>query len=533
MQRGVALLGRKRRRGGTIGVLILRRRVFYSCNLSLALNYYCNSLRDGVSGKESGIGMHLIVHFQSIALWAVIDFCISLFAAAHVILHKRDARATVGWVGVIWLAPFLGTTLYLLLGINRIERHARRKRPTTILNIDPRIETIARDESLSNPSLRDLMRLANTITGLPLTGGNCVEKLLNGDEAYPAMIDTIDSAQHSVTMATYIFDRDHVGLRFVDALGRAAARGVEVRVLIDNVGAGYRFPTIAGPLRRANVRTAYFLPTLLPWRLHYSNLRNHRKTLIVDGKIAFTGGMNIRQGHELATARHSLTRDTHFRIVGPVVSQLQEMFAIDWRFTTQETLRGDPWFTQADQAGSVAARCIADGPDEDLDRTRKLLIGAISVARSSVAIVTPYFLPDDTLITALNIAAMRGVTVDIFIPEFGNLRFVEWAAAAQHWQVLQHGCRLWLTPPPFDHTKLTLVDNEWALIGSTNWDPRSMRLNFELNVELYSTLFGAELAQLIEQRRQCGYRLTLQQVKARPLWKRLRNGVVRLLSPYL
>lgn len=477
--------------------------------------------------------MQLFEQLESIAVWAVIDFCVSFLAAAHVVLHKRSARAAVGWMGVIWLAPFLGTSLYLLLGINRIERHAKRKRPSTTVELEPCVVPIADEHSVANPNLRDLMRLAGTISGLPLTAGNSVQTLVDGDEAYPAMLAAIDQATQSVTLATYIFDRDRVGLQFVAALGRAVSRGVRVRVLIDNVGASYRFPTVLGPLRRAHVPVAFFLPTLLPWRLQYSNLRNHRKVLIVDGRIAFTGGMNIRQGHEVKIPSRGPVRDLHFRIVGPVVGQLQEIFAVDWRFTTDELLSGPEWFACAEDSGAVAARCIADGPDESLDRTRKLLHGAISVARKSIAIVTPYFLPDDALITALNIAAMRGVTVDIFVPERGNLRFVQWAATSQYWQVLEHGCRLWLTPPPFDHTKIMLVDEEWALVGSTNWDPRSLRLNFELNVELYSTQCGAQLAELVGARRQAGRRLTLADVNSRPLLIQLRDGVARLLSPYL
>src|SRR5262249_52682048 len=153
--------------------------------------------------------------------------------------------------------------------------------------------------------------------------------------------------------------------------------------------------------------------------------------------------------------------------------------ADDWAFTTGEVLRGERWFPRLEPAGEALARGIADGPDEDFERLRLTLLGAITCARSSVAIVTPYFLPDAALITTLNVAAMRGVEVDILVPAEGNLRVVQWAATAQLWQVLQRGCRVWLTPPPFDHTKLTVVDGTWVLLGSSNWDPRSLRLNFE------------------------------------------------------
>lgn len=477
--------------------------------------------------------MQLIELLRSLAIWAIVDFCVATVASAHVVLHKRNSRAAVGWVGAIWFAPFVGTTLYLLLGINRIERHAKRKRPQAFVDLPTCVVPLAEADSIASHSLRDLNQLAQRITGLPLTAGNSVDLLINGDEAYPAMLASIVGAQRTITLATYIFDRDRIGLQFVEALGAAVRRGVQVRVLIDGVGATYRWPTVRRALQRAGVDIAFFLPTLVPWRLHYSNLRNHRKLLIVDGETAYTGGMNIREGNMEDNRGRRAIRDVHFRMCGPIVAQLQEIFVIDWRFTTGELLSGPDWFHCSVPRGQVAARCVADGPDEDLDRVRKLLHGAISVARQSIVIVTPYFLPDDSLITALNVAALRGIQVDIFLPECGNLRFVQWASAAQLWQVLEHGARVWLTPPPFDHAKLMLVDQEWALIGSTNWDPRSLRLNFEGNVELYSAELAARLQQLIQLRRSTARELTLEAVNARPLWQRLRDGVVRLASPYL
>lgn len=477
--------------------------------------------------------MQLFLQLHWIAIWAVIDFLVSALASAHVVLHKRNARAAAGWVGVIWLTPFFGTFVYILFGINRIHRHAKRKRPSALAEIEKCSPVVADEAVTLSPKLRDLANLSHRISGQPLRGGNSIRMLVGGDEAYPAMMDAIESASMSISFATYIFDRDQVGLRFVEALRRAVARGVEVRVLVDMVGASYCFPTIMRPLRQAGVRAAYFLPTLVPWRLHYSNLRNHRKLLIIDGAKVYTGGMNIRQGHDLGSNPRWPVRDVQFEITGPVVGQLQETFVIDWRFTTDELLSGPGWFPCPTVTGDVAARSIADGPDEDLDRTRKLLLGAIAVARSSIVILTPYFLPDDALITALNVAALRGVTVDILLPERGNLRFVQWATYAQLWQVLENGCRVWLTPSPFEHSKMMIIDNEWVLIGSSNWDSRSLRLNFELNVEIYSSRFAQEVSGFVDQRRRLSRPLSLLEVESRPLWKKLRDGVARLFSPYL
>ena len=226
-------------------------------------------------------------------------------------------------------------------------------------------------------------------------------------------------------------------------------------------------------------------------------------------------------------------QDLHFRVQGPVVGQLQEAFADDWFFTTRETLRGEEWFGKAENAGPVLARGVTDGPDEDLDKLRWTLLGALSIARYSVRIMTPYFLPDPALVSALNLAAMRGVQVDILLPAKNNLPFVHWASRAMWWQVLEHGCRIWLTPPPFDHTKLMLVDGGWALVGSANWDARSLRLNFEYNLECYDVELAKNLEGLIEGKKIHSHLVTMAEVDGRPLPARLRDGLARLLMPYL
>lgn len=227
------------------------------------------------------------------------------------------------------------------------------------------------------------------------------------------------------------------------------------------------------------------MPPVIPWRFQHTNLRTHRKILVVDGKAGFTGGMNIREGHCLAANPRFPVRDLHFRVLGPVVSQTQEVFADVWTFCTGEILEGNRWFPKIEPQGSALARGLPDGPDEDFESFRMTLFGAIASAESSILVVTPYFLPDAALMTALNVAAMRGLVVDVVLPERNNIPLIQWAATAQLWQVLGRGCRVWLTPPPFDHMKLMVVDGMAAIVGSANWDPRSLRLNFEFNLESY------------------------------------------------
>jgi cardiolipin synthase A/B len=472
-------------------------------------------------------------------LLAALTLALNLWASGHAVLHKRDTLSATAWAGLIWTAPLLGAGLYFLLGINRIRRRARSLRARS-----PRLQVPAASPCCSPEALAGLLppgavhlsalaRLVGDVTQRPLLLGNRVAPLGGDPPAYPAMLQAIDEATRSVALATYIFDNDRAGALFLEVLHRAVGRGVEVRVLIDDVGARYSAPSIVRPLRRAAVPVARFLPRWLPWAVPYANLRNHRKILVVDGRCGFTGGMNVREGHypELRP-RHPL-QDLHFRVEGPVVAHLQEAFAEDWAFCTGELLQGERWFPALEPAGAAPVRGIADGPDEDFEKLRLTLLGALACARSSVLIVTPYFLPDAGLITALNVTALRGVAVDVVLPERNNLRLVQWASTALLWQVLERGCRVWLSPPPFDHSKLMVVDGTWALVGSANWDPRSLRLNFEFNLECYDPELAGLLEGMARAKIRRARRVTLEEVDGRGLAVKVRDGLARLLSPYL
>ena len=465
-------------------------------------------------------------------LAAALAFCSTLLASIHALLNKRDSRAAVLWLGFIWLMPLIGPVLYLALGVNRIRRKALSMRAEK-----PERHAIPLDKGEPNQPeaahLRLLARVVDRVATQSLVSGNRVQPLVNGDEAFPAMLSAIESATTSLSLATYIFDCDQSGKHFVAALGRAVQRGVKVRVLIDDVGARYSWPSVLRDLKRARVTVARFSPTFPLWHFMTMNLRNHRKLLIVDGQTAFTGGINLRQGNLLRENPRRPVQDLHFRIEGPVVTQLQEAFTDDWVFTTHERLDGQAWFPELEECGSISARAIPDGPDEDFEILRWTLLAALAEAQSSVQIVTPYFLPDPALTTALNLAAMRGVRVNILLPANSNLPFVDWASRAMWWQVLERGCRIWLTPPPFDHSKLMIVDGYWVLFGSGNWDPRSLRLNFELGVECYGRELAQAMEAIVQQKLHGAREVTLAEADGRPVLAKLRDAAARLFSPYL
>ena len=466
---------------------------------------------------------------------AILVFIVALSATLHVVLHKRDARAAIGWVGLIWLAPLVGVLLYFLLGMNRIRRRGlglqrERRRSLAAASVWEQPEWLGVQV---RPRHAGLARIAEKVSGRVLLGGNAVQPLMNGDEAYPAMLEAIERAARSVTLCTYIFADDRVGSRFIDALARARGRGVEVRVLIDDVGVRYGFPPAHWALRRAGIPVARFLPILSRSLLAFFNLRIHRKLLVVDGSVAFAGGLNIRANNVIADNPRHPVRDVHFRIAGPIVRQLQDAFVEDWAFTTKEVLEGSCWYAPPAHAGSIAARVITAGPDLDFETMRTLLLGAIASARESIRIMTPYFVPDAGLISALSVAALRGVQVDIVLPARGNISVAQWASRALLWQVLRPGCRVFLLPGPFNHSKLMVVDRSWSLFGTTNWDARSLRLNFELDVECYDPDFAVRMHDFIGRRIAESDHYTLADADGRPYPIRVRDGLARLLSPYL
>ncbi|MCC7339409.1 MAG: cardiolipin synthase [Pirellulaceae bacterium] len=473
-------------------------------------------------------------------VFAGFERVVALTAALHALLKKRETNSVIGWVGLIWLTPLIGSSLYFCFGVNRIQRkgNALQDELERVLSkikvpVPADIALRIKEAKERHPKFAQLVDAVGRLTGRPLLPGNKITPLINGDAAYPAMLAAIDGAQHSISLESYIFDFDDVGERFVDALAAATERGVAVRVLIDDVGAQYSRRSTARELRRRGVTCHMFLPTWYPVWMPHANLRNHRKIMVVDGVIGFTGGINIRAGCILANNPANPTKDLHFQFEGPVVTHLQEAFVTDWAFVTGEVLEGEAWLPLPEFCGESLARGISDGPDEDFERLLMTILAAVAVASRRIVIMTPYFLPDVSLIRALNTAALRGVDVKVLLPGQNNIALVQWASNNLLAQVIEEGVQVYMTAPPFDHTKLMLVDEVWALVGSTNLDPRSLRLNFEFNVECYDLELARVLSNMADEKLSSATKLTIEAMQNRNLLWRLRDGVARLFTPYL
>lgn len=472
------------------------------------------------------------VHWVTIIV--VFHISLSILTSLHVLLFKENERTSLAWIGLAILSPIIGSLFYWLFGINRIKRLARKNHPQT------------RKQDIRHPkkgiefhnlpkNWHSAIIAGHTIHPVNHLENNRIEPLINGDTAYPEMIESIHNAKHYVVLSSYIFDYDAVGRQFVNALAEAHQRGVIVNVLLDGIGVGYSWHKSDRALKKRGVKTSRFLPAISLTGIRFINLRNHRKILCVDGDVAYIGGMNISQSNMVKSAKHPVD-DVQFKVKGPVIDQISQVFMEDWYFATGELIQFPafkPHPLTPESESSVIARVIQDGPDEHHNKIRWTLINALVCAQKSVKIMTPYFIPDQTLMTSLHAAALRGISVEIIVPKNSNIPFLDWVMEANFARMMEYGIKIYKNKRPFDHSKIVLIDDIWSFVGSTNWDARSLEFNFEINLECFDKTLNKELTALFALKKQNSSLILSEQLNSKPLYKRVRNNLFRLFSPYL
>lgn len=479
--------------------------------------------------------MDILLSLDKITILWVFEASVLLLSfstAIHALLRKREPRASLLWITVCLFIPLLGPILYLLLGVNRIHHLHNRGAVKNVSQTSLLAHQKLDESEQHNIHYPSHVLLVSAVTGLPLSAGNKVEMLNNGEEAYPAMLDAINRANDWIYLCMYIFEHKGIGGKFITALENANKRGIEIRVLLDGVGAYYNFGRTRSLLREKGIKVAYFLPPrLIPPQLGI-NMRNHRKMLITDGIEGFIGGMNIRQSHLLNSSdtKHP-TRDTMFCLQGPILKQICNVFEDDWLYAFGENLPVRTFNILP--IGMSWCRTIADGPGLQLDALINILIGAIGSAHTSIEIKTPYFLPPRELISALQSAALRGVEVSLLLPVHNNLPYVHWAMRHMLWQLLKYDIKVFYQPPPFDHSKILVIDQRYCQVGSANLDTRSLRLNFELTVEIYDEVLGNQLSEQIKQDKKNADRLSQEQLDKRTFPVKMWDALCWLFTPYL
>ncbi len=453
----------------------------------------------------------------------------SIYFAIHALMSKRDSKSALAWV-VFCMLPIIGPITYLMFGINRFRDKAKETYHPTKLHDDSQ-PTFRPECSASQP----YCLIGQSVTSKELHSCDEIQLLENGEACFDAMLEDISKAANRVFLSTYIFQGDYTGEKFIQFLSAAKERGVDIRIIIDGLASIAYPPSVLRKLRKSGLRYELFNPLrLFPPSLHI-NMRNHRKILIVDGKIAYTGGQNISDRHRIDLQHNpKCARDLHFRLTGKIVDDLERAFLTDWNHCTPED--DQVYFTPSNlnrSESDVWTRLILDGPNENLDQLNEVLNGIVAVAQKRVWIMTPYFLPFPELVGALQSALHRGVDVKIFLPERTNIHLAHYAAQHNLKQILAKNLPVYLQPAPFVHTKAILIDDRYGLVGSANLDPRSLRLNFELGVEVFSTEFANRLENYFQQQLAESTQLVKTELTNKPFPIRLRNAAAWLFSPYL
>lgn len=479
-----------------------------------------------------------VQHWQDLVGWLAYADLVLVTVAVCWILHiKRETMSAIAWCLTVILLPFVGFLLFYLFGYQTIHGPVRKKKKKNkkykrIVGNPPALARASREVT---EKWDVVARMAhNNADGFPVTDGNRVTLYHDGGPAFDAMIAAIHGAKHHVHLEFFIFRPDDTGRRFVDALRAARARNVTVRFAYDSVGS-FTFSTGQfRELKAAGAKVAAFLPLFNPLYRLRVNLRNHRKILIVDGRVGFAGGLNIGGEYLGLHPKFGRWRDTHFRVEGPAVESMQQVFLEDWHYAASEVVDGPDYYPAWPQLpGSSLVQVVSSGPDADFKAVRETYFAAITKAKDRLWIASPYFVPDAGIRDALALAARSGVDVrllGLFRPD----KWLPFLAARFYWtDMLAAGVKVYQYAPGMMHSKYMLVDGEWVSVGSANLDNRSLFLNYELNCMLYDGPLVAELEAEFLKDLEVSVRLDKDVFGSRPWAGRLAENAARLFSPIL
>ena len=490
-----------------------------------------------IQAMKTILSFILTNHYEGVVstIVAVLYIVLSLATAVHILITKYDIKSASGWIALVFLSPFVGTILYIFLGINRVSRKAARL--GRVGNVGSKFSQAEKEAIIQNMPFysKNIIVYGQNLYPQEFLKGNKIKPLKNGIEAYPEMIEAIRNAKKEVLVEVYIFDSDSVTEKFLDAFKTAINAGAEVKVLVDGIGALKFFKRdIEKKLSKIKgLQYGIFLPPRVPISVPFVNLRNHRKIMVIDGKIAFFGGMNLSQDNVLTDDKENAVCDITFRVEGAVIDQICQVFEEDWFFVKGENFESCSNFIDYEIAeNGEPARVIPDGPDIKERRIQLLIGGALHFALDHIVVATPYLLPENDIVIALEMAAMRGINVEIIVPQMSDHKFITWAQEANLEYLIERGVKIYKQPPPFDHSKIFVVDGAWSFIGSANWDVRSFRLNFEANMEIYSKELAAELLGIVEEKKAVSRLVTLEECRDIGFARKIRNKALRLLTPY-
>jgi len=461
--------------------------------------------------------------------------------AVMIILEKRSPFKTIAWILVLILVPLIGLVFYLFFGQEFRKQKLFSRRGIKSLSKIRRLSTkqlreIGHTDLQLNAEVlekKNIIRLLLNNSSSLLTTGNQLKILNNGKETFEAIFSAIKKAKHHIHLEYYIFSEDKIGNQVKDLLIKKSKEGVEVRIIVDDVGSWDLKEKYFSELRENGIEIYPFMEVRFPRLTSRVNFRNHRKILIVDGIIGFTGGLNIADRYIEGKPKIGPWRDTHLQITGDAVATMQVVFAADWYFVINENLAGEKYFPPLTEENGTPVQITASGPDSDWESIEQAFFAAILNAREYVYITSPYFMPPQTIVSALKTAALSGVDVRIIIPEKSDATMSKWCSFSYVEQLLEAGIKIYFYQHGFIHSKTLMIDDIFSTIGTTNLDFRSLETNFEINAFIYEKKFTRLMLKHFTNDLKNSREIKLNEWKKRSWRFKLRESLAHIVSPML
>lgn len=471
----------------------------------------------------------------------VLYFITVAFIAILIVLENRSPIRTISWVLVLVALPVGGIIIYLFFGQEYRKKKMFSKKGLYYLEklrkqTKNQLEKLPENYHLFNEvilSKRHLINLMLSNSDALLTDNNEVTILRNGSEAFPAMFQAMENAHNHIHLEYYIIEDDELGCQLKDLLIRKAKQGVEVRVIYDDVGSWQLPRKYLSELKQAGVKIYCFIKVRFPLLTSRVNYRNHRKIIVVDGEVAFTGGLNIANRYMHGVKKIGVWRDTHLMLKGGAATALQIVFMADWYFVFKEILKGENYFKNFQQGTGKLVQIVSSGPDSDWESIGQAYFSSIASAHDRVYIATPYLIPTSEIAVAMKAAALGGIDIRILLPGKSDAITPKWSTDSFVEELLIAGVKIYHYQPGFTHSKLIVVDGIFSSVGTANFDFRSLETNFEVNAMIYDEEVAHQLEeQFLDDLRQ-SEELNLEEWRKRHWIRKTKESFARLLSPML
>ncbi|MGL5086593.1 MAG: cardiolipin synthase [Clostridium sp.] len=470
-------------------------------------------------------------------IWTILIFINALCAISLIFIERREPTTTWAWLLILLMLPGFGFVIYLVLGQN-LSRQKIFREKTVVDEIKTKeLEAKFKEEKKSHSitsEYSDLVRMNYNNSGALYTSGNKVKTYINGEEKFNDLLSDIKNAKKFIHIEYYIFRLDHLGSEILEALRLKVEEGVEVRLLVDGMGSKSLRKKEIRFINNLGIKFAIFFPGILPHVNIRINYRNHRKIVVVDGHTGYVGGFNVGDEYVNKGKQFAFWRDTHLKIQGEAVNELNKRFILDWDYAaTEELINAEKYFPKQDVYDNVGIQIVSSGPDHEEEYIKNAYMKIINNAKKSVYIQTPYLVPDQPMMEALKIAALSGVDVRLIVPGEPDHFFMEWMLSANMGELMKFGVKIYRYQKGFIHSKTIVSDGKVCSIGTSNLDIRSFKLNFEVNAFIYNDKISKQQEEIFFKDQEDCKLVTQEDYDSRTRWLKMKEAVIRLVSPIL